>query len=191
MSRIKATVRFLHAWRHRDQIAREVEEELRFHIKMRTASNIESGMTPDEAQLAAEQSFGDFQRFKTECCDISRSLSFNPTALRMGSHIALAALAGWLALWAVNVPHHSFTGLSRELVAIAILTCLFIFVRRAGLAQRRARDPIKPACERPQNEFFISETRSVRHENIAAHDEQGRTPVERMFESQQRGSKTD
>jgi hypothetical protein len=46
MSRIKATVRFLHAWQCPDQIAREVEEELRFHIAKRTRANIESGLMP-------------------------------------------------------------------------------------------------------------------------------------------------
>ncbi len=131
MSRIKATLRFLQAWRHPDQIAREVEGELRFHIEMRTAANIESGMWPDEAQLAAWQSFGDFHGFKTECCEISRNLSFDLMPLKMGLHVALAAFAGAGALWAVNVPHHSFVGLFRQLVAIIILTCLFVFVRRA------------------------------------------------------------
>jgi hypothetical protein len=130
MSRIKTTIRFLRAWRHSDQIAREVDSELRFHIEMRARANIEGGMKPDEAQLAARQSFGDFHRFKTECCEISRSLSFDPMPLRMGLHIALAAFAGAVALWTVNAPHHNFIGLFRQLVAITILTCLFVFVRR-------------------------------------------------------------
>src|SRR5437588_11030676 len=140
MSRIKATIRFLHAWRHPYKIAREVEGELRFHIEMRTAANIEGGMKPDEAQLATQQSFGDFHRFKTECCEISRSLSFDPMPLRMGLHIALAVFAGAGALWAVNVPHHNFVGLFRQLVAITILTCLFVFVRRARSKQRLPGD---------------------------------------------------
>ncbi len=189
MSRIKATIRFLHAWRHPDQIAREVEAELRFHIEMRTAANIESGMRPNEAQLAARQSFGDFHRFKTECCEISRNLSFDPMPVKMGLHIALAAFAGVLALWAVNVPHHSFVGVFRQLVAITILTCLFIFVRRARSRRRLATDHMSDISiaerERPRkNEFFISDAREERHVNIAAHDEQGRTPVERMFKSE-------
>ncbi len=180
MSRIKAILCFLHAWRHPDQIAREVERELRFHIEMRTAANIDGGMNPDEAQRAARQSFGDFYRFKTECCEISRNLSFDPMPLKMGLHIALAAFAGAVALWAVNVPHHSFVGLFRQLVAIAILTCLFVFVRRARSRQRLAGEYIAKR-ERPEkNEFFVSEARNV---NIAAHDEEGRTPVERMFNS--------
>jgi hypothetical protein len=187
MSRIKATIRFLHAWRHPDKIAREVEGELRFHIEMRTAANIESGMRPNEAQLAARQSFGDFHRFKTECCKISRNLSFDPMPLKVVLHIALAACAGALALWAVNVPHHSFVGLFRQLVAITILTCLFVFVRRARARQRLAGDHVNDIfmAERGgKNEFFVSEAREARPENIAAYDDQGRTPVERMFKSE-------
>ena len=189
MSRIKATIRFLHAWRHPDQIAREVEAELRFHIEMRTAANIESGMRPDEAQRAARRSFGDFHRFKTECCEISRNLSFDPMPLKMGLHIALAAFAGAMALWAVNVPHHSFVGLFRQLVAITILTCLFVFVRRARSKRRLAGDQMSDIVlaerERPRkNEFFVSDAREARQVNIAAHDDQGRTPVERMFNSE-------
>ena len=188
MSRIKATIRFLHAWRHPNQIAREVEAELRFHIEMRTAANIESGMTPNEAQLAARQSFGDFHRFKTECCEISRSLSFDPMPLKMGLHIALAAFAGAVALWTVNVPHHSFVGIFRQLVAITILTCLFVFVRRARSRQRRAGNQTSAIFmaqhESRTSEFFVRDGCDARQANIAAHDDQGRTPVERMFKSE-------
>ena len=41
MSRVKATVNFIHAWQHPDEIADEVEAELRFHVQMRTQANIE------------------------------------------------------------------------------------------------------------------------------------------------------
>ena len=137
MSRIKATIRFLHAWRHPDQIAREVEGELRFHIEMRTAANIESGMRPCEAQLAARQSFGDFHRFKTECCEISRSLPFDSRVLKMAMSITIAVLAGGAALWAVNMPHHTFTAVLWQVVAIAVLACLFFVARRNNRPHRR------------------------------------------------------
>ncbi|HYU97552.1 MAG TPA: permease prefix domain 1-containing protein [Pyrinomonadaceae bacterium] len=120
MSRIKATVRFLHAWRHPDEIAREVEAELRFHIEMRTRANIEGGMRPNQAQLAARQSFGDFDRVKTRCCEISRSLPFDSNVLKMAMYITVAVVAGGAALWAVNMPHHSFTGVLWQLVAIVV-----------------------------------------------------------------------
>ncbi|HVS20660.1 MAG TPA: permease prefix domain 1-containing protein [Pyrinomonadaceae bacterium] len=130
MSWVKATVRLIHAWRHPDEIAREVEAELRFHIEMRARANIEDGMRPDAARLAALQSFGDFDRVKVRCCEISRGLPFDPSSLRMGLHIAIAGLAGGAALWAVNIPHHNFIGVLWQLAAIAVLTCSFLVGRR-------------------------------------------------------------
>src|SRR6185295_2152149 len=127
----KATKRFICARRHPNDMVREVETELRFHIEMRTRANIETGMKPDDAQHAALQSFGDFERVRNNCCEIRRSLPFDSTPLRMGLHITIAVLAGLAALWAVNVPHHNLTGVMRQLIAIAILTYLFIVVRRA------------------------------------------------------------
>ena len=130
MSRIKSTLRFLRARRHPDEIAREVETELRFHIEMRARANIEDGMKPDEAQLAARESFGDFDRIKARCCEISRNLPFDPSLLRMGIYIAIAVLAGGTALWAVKSRHDNFMSVLWQLIAIAILACAFIAGRR-------------------------------------------------------------
>ena len=130
MSRVKATVDFIHAWQHPDEIAAEVEEELRFHLQMRMKTNIEKGMTPDEAQLAAKQSFGDFDRVKLSCCEIKRGFPFNWKALRMGLYIAIACLAGGFALVAVNLPHHNLFGVVWQLAAIAVLMCSFLVGRR-------------------------------------------------------------
>jgi hypothetical protein len=126
----KPTLRFLHAWRHPDEIAREVETELRFHVEMRVRANIEEGMTPEDAQLAALTSFGDFNLVKARCCEIRRSLPFDSRLLRMGVHIAIACLAGAAAIWAVNMPHDNFIGVLRQLIFIVVLTCLFFGARR-------------------------------------------------------------
>src|SRR5919109_101494 len=127
---IKATTRFICAWRRPEEMVREVETELRFHIEMRTRANVEQGMRPDDAQRAALQSFGDFERVRNNCCEIRRSLPFDSTPLRMGLHIAIAVLMGFGALWAVNAPHHNFIGVLRQLVAISVLIILFVSVRR-------------------------------------------------------------
>jgi len=186
MSWVKATVRFFHAWRHPDEIAREVEAELRFHIEMRARANIEGGMRPDEARLAARQSFGDFDRVKIKCCEISRSLPFDSTVLKMAMYITIAGLAGGAALWAVNIPHHNFTGVLWQLVAIAVLARSFIVGRRSISRKRFAGDHASGVFitngERFRKDKVLSsdvcEEPSV---GIVAHDEQGRTPVERMF----------
>ena len=130
MSRVKDTVNFIHAWQHPEEIADEVEAELRFHVQMRTNANIEQGMAPHEAQLAARESFGDFDEIKASCCEIKRSFTFDSKALRMGVYIALACLAGGVALVAVNLPHHSPFSVLWQLVAIAVLMRAFLLGRR-------------------------------------------------------------
>ena len=167
MSWIKATKGFISAWRRPDEMVREVETELRLHIEMRTRANIDQGMSPDDAQRAALQSFGDFERVRDNCCEIRRSLPFNSTPLRMGLHITIAVLAGLAALWAVNVPHHNFTGVMRELIAIAVLTYLFIVVRRVRSEPRSDSEHVN----------------GVPSAKVTTYDEQGHTPVERVFKS--------
>ena len=130
MSRVKATVDFIHAWQHPDEIEDEVDAELRFHVRLRTQANIEAGMTPEQAQLAARQSFGDFDRIKVSCCEIKRGFPFDWKALRMGLYIAMACLAGGVALVAINLPHHSLFSVFWQLAAIAVLLCAFLIGRR-------------------------------------------------------------
>jgi len=187
MSRIKATLRFLHAWRHPEQIAREVEEELQFHIKKRTAANLESGMTTDEARVAARRSFGNLERFKDECCEISRSVPFNSTVLKMAMYITIAVLAGWTALWVVNTPHHNFSGVLWELIAIVVLARAFVVGRRAisteQFQRNRASIIFVADGERFREEKGSSSVVSETHsEGIAECDEQARTPVERLLD---------
>ena len=185
---IKATKRFMSARRRPDEMRREVETELRCHIEMRTRANIEQGMRPDDAQRAALQSFGDFERIRNNCCEIRRSLPFDSTPLRMGLHISIAVLAGLAALWAVNVPHHSLTGVMRQLIAIAVLTYLFIVVRRARSKRRPDGEHVNGVLVAPNemfraNKSLTSEMSDAPSAKITAYDEQGRTPVERVFKS--------
>ena len=184
MFRIKAATRFISAWLRPDEMRCEVETELRFHIEMRTRANVEKGMRPDDAQRAALQSFGDFERVRNNCCEIRRSLPLDSTILRMGLHITIAVLAGLAALWAVNVPHHNFTGVMRQLTAITVLTYLFIVVRRAR-SKRRSDSGVlvTPSETFRANQGLTSDMSDAPGAKITAYDEQGRTPVERVFKS--------
>jgi len=137
MSRIRGTINSFRARLHPDEIAREVETELRFHIEMRTRANLEAGMTPDQANRAALQSFGDFDHVKSWCCEIRRSFPFNTSLLRMGLHIAMAALAGAAALWTVNTPHHNLPSLLFLLGLIAVLTYSFFVARQEQKPHRQ------------------------------------------------------
>lgn len=185
---IKATTRIIRAWRRPDETMREVETELRIHIQMRTRANIEQGMEPGAAQRAALQSFGDFERVRNNCCEIRRSLPFDSMPLRMGLHITIAVIAGLAALWAVNIPHHSFTGVLRQLIAIAVLSYLFIVVRRARSKQRADSEQVNGVLAGPIETFgahkgLMSDMSDTPGAKITAYDELGRTPVERVFKS--------
>ncbi len=130
MSRIKSTVDFIHAWQHPDEIADEVDAELRFHVQMRTHANIEQGMSPDEARVAAWKSFGDFDQVKVSCCEIKRDFPFDVKPLKMALYIAIACVAGAVSLWAVNIPHHNLFSVLWQVVAIAVLMRSFLVGRK-------------------------------------------------------------
>ncbi len=188
MSWIKATTRVICAWRRPDEMMREVETELRFHIEMRTRANIEKGMRPDDAQRAALKSFGNFERVRNSCCEIRRSLPFDRTPLIMVLHITIAVLAGLAALWAVNVPHHNLTGVMRQLIAIAVLSYLFVVVRRARSKRRANNEQVNGVLADTVETFgaqkgLMNDMSDVPSAKIAAYDELGRTPVERVFKS--------
>src|SRR5215208_5665560 len=54
----------LRALRDSDAVHREIDEEMRFHLEMRTEENIRRGMAPEEARRAAEQRFGRLTQIK-------------------------------------------------------------------------------------------------------------------------------
>src|ERR687885_454249 len=51
-------------------VATEVDEELAFHVEMRTREFIARGMGPAEARAAALRGFGDYERVRRTCRDI-------------------------------------------------------------------------------------------------------------------------
>src|SRR3989454_3287521 len=69
----------MNAWRklhHRfralfqkQQLDAEMDEEMRFHLELRTQANIEAGMNPEEARMAALRQFGWKESIREECRD--------------------------------------------------------------------------------------------------------------------------
>src|ERR687894_907577 len=54
----------LRALRDSDVVHREIDEEVRFHLDMRTEENLRRGMSPEEARREAERRFGRLTRIK-------------------------------------------------------------------------------------------------------------------------------
>src|ERR1044071_3036004 len=60
----------LRALRDSDAVHREIDEEVRFHLDMRTEENIRRGMSFEEARREAERRFGRLTRIKEMGYDV-------------------------------------------------------------------------------------------------------------------------
>src|SRR5499427_2671552 len=60
----------LYGLMRKNRIEQEMDDEMRFHLLMRTRDNIERGMRPDEAELEARRRFGNVGRIKDLARDI-------------------------------------------------------------------------------------------------------------------------
>jgi macrolide transport system ATP-binding/permease protein len=59
-------------WRalfRKDDLERELDDELRFHLERDAAQNLQSGMNPEEARYAALRAFGGVEQSREECRD--------------------------------------------------------------------------------------------------------------------------
>ena len=54
----------------KQKLDREMDEEMRAHIEMRTRKNLEAGINPSEARYAALRSFGGMEQIKEICRDL-------------------------------------------------------------------------------------------------------------------------
>lgn len=64
--------RIMKHWRalfRKDDLERELDDELLFHLERDAAQNLESGMDPEEARYSALRSFGGVEQAKEECRD--------------------------------------------------------------------------------------------------------------------------
>src|SRR4030095_11406934 len=64
--------RSLRSWLWRIDIAQEVDEELAFHIEMRTRELVERGADPRVAREMVLARLGDVKRLKRTCVDLGR-----------------------------------------------------------------------------------------------------------------------
>ena len=73
---------------------RDVRDEIRFHLEMRTREFIEQGMSPEEARRAAESAFGDVGEIEAECRELrttrDRERDRRETMHRIGQDVRFA-----------------------------------------------------------------------------------------------------
>lgn len=160
----------------------EIDEELRFHIEMRTRDNIADGMSPEEAAADAARRFGDFEQVKATCRDISRE------PLLSGVNMKLMKGLTWLMVgcgMTLNLTSqiHSVRQAGQILAIIGLLWRLFLRFREAQPNQDRINRRLSLFDQEPLG--ILASTDDLNGETsiqqIASRDAQGRTPVERLF----------
>jgi hypothetical protein len=102
-----------------------IEDELLFHLEMRTQENIDSGMSHHEARRDAEERFGNVESIKTDCLKIHRN---NHVAMKVLNCLLCMLIAFGLALRLTGSPR-GIRPTGDLIVLSAILLRLLIHLR--------------------------------------------------------------
>jgi hypothetical protein len=108
-----------------NKTALNVEDELQFHLDMLERKYVQEGMSANDAQAAALRRFGNFQRVKKQCVDISRRSSLLTRVLK--TSLILMGMAGLLI--SIGSSDYKVDRIGHVLIMIAIMGRLLLYVR--------------------------------------------------------------
>jgi hypothetical protein len=150
---------------NRRDAEREVENELRFHLELLTEANLQRGMTLKEAEAEAAKRFGNVERIKNQCVEISARSC--PSMRVLKSFLIVVFLGGVLT----RISSADIYGeqIGNMLMTIAALGGLLLYIR--GL---RPFSFAAPTNENPAP-LGLSDARQT---PFAANN---RTPLERII----------
>jgi len=173
--------------RGREDAEREIEEELRFHIEMRTRASLAAGMTAEEAKADALGRFGDYESVREACRKISRE--------RLEQQVHLRAIRGFIwVMLGCGLTLRLTGGIETvrevgDLMSwIAVLWRLLLYLRAIRPADRHAGtgEQIALTLSAPSGNETTGAGQS--RTPVPAHDQNGRTPVERLLADDERTS---
>jgi hypothetical protein len=113
---------------NRNKTALEVDEELQFHLAMLERKYMQEGMCATDAQAAALRRFGNFQRVKQQCVEITKRSTLLRRVLKTA--LMLMGLAGLLI--SIGSSDYKVDRIGHVLIMIAIMGRLLLYVRGLG-----------------------------------------------------------
>ena len=122
---------------------RDVEDEIRFHLEMRTREFIERGMSPEEARRAAGASFGDVAAIEAECRDVRLSRTRDHARRDWLQGIGLDLRVAFRALH--TRPGFTAAAVATLALGIGAATAVFAIVSGVLLRPMPYRDPARLA----------------------------------------------
>lgn len=150
-----------------EQIKGEVEAELRFHLELLTEALLQPDMSPEEANAAALERFGNVEQIRDQCVEISRRS--NPLLRALKSFLILVFLAGVLVRVFSTEFHVLHVG--DILIAVGVLGRLLVYVRGLNPSSFLSRPEIS-------SPLMLNENGQA---SIVAYDQRKRTSVERVI----------
>jgi hypothetical protein len=155
------------------ELEREIDDELRFHLEMRTRANLAAGAPPGEAREDALRRFGDLERIRDQCREAGRREAADELGARALKLFIWLIVAGGIFM-RLKIPVVPIQQIGDICVFIAVLWRLLIF----GRERRSAPGPaLAPGDDHPG---ILGERLDA---PIQPFDRHGRTPVERIIET--------
>jgi hypothetical protein len=173
-SPFKTVVRRLRLYIRPKELRLEIDEELQFHIEMRTRDNLNAGMPPQEARANAQSRFGDYEKVKEDCYASGAGGSLNKIGVRAAAPLVLVFLGLALMIWTMGQPYGNLRGLLSQVLAVSLTFVAFLLIPRSF-----RRSPIEPSGPILG---LIDEGSS--YSVPPFHRVDGKSPLERVLEDQ-------
>jgi hypothetical protein len=110
---------------HREEIEREIEEQLCWHLELLTQEHLRQDMSLAEARDAALRRFGNVEQIKDQCVKIKRRSQ--PFVRALTAFLVVVVFVGVLVrIYSSDINVRHFGDL---LIAISILSRLLLYVR--------------------------------------------------------------
>ncbi len=181
---IKTILRRLGLPDRSEAVDREIEDELRFHIELRTRDNIEAGMSPEEAEADAMRRFGDFGHIRTICEEIRKEKVAGVMKVIKGI-IWLMIGCGLTLKMAAAV--QTLRDVGDFLIVIALLWRVLIHLRQMRPDQQRIKavEQTTSSITHTIGDFSTGNSADQSFNPVPAYDKDGRTPVERLLSDEE------
>ena len=180
MATIKLTLRRLGARIRKEAADHEIEDELRFHIELRTRDNIAAGMSPEDAVADAMRRFGDFDHIRAICEEIRKEWLVG--IMKVIKSLAWIMIGCGLTL-KLAADEEAWQPVGNALILIAGLWRLLIHLREIQPSQRRIRAAqlMIVGGTHTIGDFSGINLKEHTFTPVPAYDKDGRTPVERLI----------
>ena len=149
------------------EVEREIEEQLHFHLELLTQANLQQDMSFEEAKNAALKRFGNVEQIKDQCVQISKR-----------SHPIMRALKALLLLvFLTGVSVRVFgteltvTRVGDLLIVVSMLARLLLYVRGLDPSGLVSKDETS-------SPLMLNE---IARPSIAVYDQRNLTPIERVI----------